>query len=320
MRWKMKKFIIAAVSFVLLLTAAVPLSAFADEPEDIYSELTEQLDEALAEFDLGIGYDDITEFSFGELMSTLWDRLSARIAAPLRLLSAILLIIVAASVLRTSAGSALGGASGGTYDMVCVMTASAVAAPQLIDVFTDTVAEIELCGGFIIVFVPVFTAVAVACGGVTSARVYHLMILGASEMITELSESYLLPVLGAATALSVTGSVFPDSSLECVVGLLKKASTWSITVVMTLFTGFVTLKCSIAGKAGGQDREDRHFGSCASRRRSCLRRIRHSKGELRGHREHRRSSWHYRYRTASAPEDTGALRLPRSNAPRSGCG
>ena len=78
----MKNFIIAAVSFVLLLTAAVPLYASADEPEDIYSELTEQLDEALAEFDLGIGYDDITELSFGELMSTLWDRLSARIAAP----------------------------------------------------------------------------------------------------------------------------------------------------------------------------------------------------------------------------------------------
>ncbi len=247
----MKYFIIAAVSFVLLLAAAVPLKSLADEPEDIYSELTEQLDEALAEFDLGIGYDDISELGFGELMSTILDKLSARLAAPMRLFSAILLIIVAASVLRTSAGSALGGASGGTYDMVCVMSAAAVAAPQLIDVFTDTVAEIELCGGFIIVFVPVFTAVAVMCGGVTSAGVYHLLILGASEMITELSESYLLPILGAATALSVTGSVFPDSSLESVVGLLKKAATWSITVVMTLFTGFVTLKCSIAGKADG---------------------------------------------------------------------
>ncbi|MDO4862738.1 MAG: hypothetical protein Q4A05_01105 [Ruminococcus sp.] len=247
----MKNIIIAALSFVLLLAAAVPYTALADEPEDIYAELTEQLDDALAEFDLGIGYDDVTELGFGELMSAIWDRAEARLAAPLRLLSAILLVITAASVLRTSAGSALGGAAGGTYDTVCVMAAAAVAAPQLIDVYTDTLAEIEVCGGFIIVFVPVFTAGAVMCGGLTSAGVYHMLILGASELLTELSESYLMPVLGATAALSVTGSIFPDSSLESVVGLLKKAVTWSITLVMTLFTGFVTLKCSIAGKADG---------------------------------------------------------------------
>lgn len=247
----MRYIIIAAVSFVLLLAAAVPYTSRADEPDEVYSEVTEQLDDALAEFDLGIGFEDISSLSFGELTSAIWDRLADRLAAPTRLLSAILLVIVAASVLRTSAGSALGGTSGSTYDMVCVMSAAAVTAPQLIDVYRSTVEEIELCGGFIIVFVPVFTAVAVMCGGMSSAGVYHMLILGASELITELSETYLMPILGASTALSVTGSVFPDSALESVTGLLKKASTWSITLVMGLFTGFVTLKCSIAGRADG---------------------------------------------------------------------
>ena len=229
----MRYIIIAAVSFVLLLAAAVPCTSRADEPDEVYSEVTEQLDDALAEFDLGIGFEDISSLSFGELTSAIWDRLAGRLAAPTRLLSAILLVIVAASVLRTSAGSALGGTSGSTYDMVCVMSAAAVTAPQLIDVYRSTVEEIELCGGM------------------SSAGVYHMLILGASELITELSETYLMPILGASTALSVTGSVFPDSALESVTGLLKKASTWSITLVMGLFTGFVTLKCSIAGRADG---------------------------------------------------------------------
>lgn len=247
----MRNIFIAFLSFVVLLSAVVPYTALADEPDEVYAEVTEQLDEALAEFDLGIGYDDISALSFGELAAAVRDRLEARLAAPIKLLTVLLLVIAAAAVLRTSAGNTLGGASGSTYDMVCVMTAAAVTAPQLIDVYRSTVEEIELCGGFIIVFVPVFTAVSVMCGGAISAGVYHMLILGASELITELSESWLMPILGATTALSVTGSVFPDSALESVVGLLKKVSTWSITLVMGLFTGFVSLKCTIAGKADG---------------------------------------------------------------------
>ena len=247
----MRNTIIAALSFVLLLAVVVPYTAIADEPDEVYAEVTEQLDDALAEFDLGIGYDDISSLSFGELASVVSDRVEARLAAPIRLLSAIMLVIAAASVLRASAGSTLGGTSGSNYDMVCVTAAAAVTAPQLIDVYRSTVEEIELCGGFIIVFVPVFTAVSVMCGGAASAGVYHMLILGASELITELSESLLVPILGATTALSVTGSVFPDSALDSLVGLLKKALTWSITLVMGLFTGFVTLKCTIAGKADG---------------------------------------------------------------------
>ncbi|MCQ2490869.1 MAG: stage III sporulation protein AE [Ruminococcus sp.] len=247
----MRNFIIAVAGFILLLTSVVPYTVYASEPDDVYGELSDRLDEAFDEYDIGIGYGSIADLSFGELCSLVKDRLLARLSAPLRMLSAILLIIAVSSVLRTSAGGTLGGTSGTTFDMICVLSASSATAPQLIDVYSSAVGEIELCSGFIVVFVPVFTAVSAMCGRLTSAGVYHLLILAASEMITQLSESFLMPVLGVTAALSVMGSVFSDSSLETVAGLLKKVSVFGITLVMTLFTGFVTLRCSIAGKADG---------------------------------------------------------------------
>ena len=36
-----------------------------------------------------------------------------------------------------------------------------------------------------------------------------------------------------------------------VVQLLKKVITWTMTITMTVFIGFVTLKCSLAGKTDG---------------------------------------------------------------------
>ena len=244
----MRCFIIAAAAVLLLLGLAAPFTARAEDADDVCSEVTEQVDDALGEFGLDLSLGDVPGLSFGELAREVADRTRDGLAAPLRTLAAVLLVIAAASLLRSTA---LGESSGGTYDMVCTMAAAAASVPALIAVFERTLANIRLCGGFIIVFVPVFTAVAVMCGSLTASGVYNMLILGASELITQLSESYLLPLLGTTTALAVTGSVFPDPSLESAVALLKKAATWSITVVMTLFTGFVTLKCSIAGKTDG---------------------------------------------------------------------
>lgn len=247
----MKKTVIIVFTFIVLLLIAAPFSVSATDAEDYRDEISSQLDEVLSDYDLGIGYEDISELSFGELASLIGDKLASRLARPVRMLSAVFLVIVAGSVLKSAAGGALGGTSGEMHNMICVLAAVTVTAFPLLDVFGETLTDIQICGGFILVFVPVFSAISLICGGFTSAGVYHMLTLGASEMLIKLSESYLLPLLGVIMALAVSGSVFPNTSLDSIVNLLKKASTWVITVIMTLFTGFVGLKCSIAGKADG---------------------------------------------------------------------
>lgn len=248
---KIKKTAAVIISAFLIFLGIMPFSAHADDSDDFHDEITEQLDSALSDFDLGISYDDISGLSLGEIVSLIGDKLSDRLAAPLKMLSAIFLVIVITSVLKTSAGGVMGGASGEIYNMVCAISAVAVIVPQLLDLYSGTLTDIQVCGSFILVFVPVLSAIAIACGGFSSAGVYHMMTLGASEMLIRLSESYLLPILGTTAALSVTGSVFPNTSLESIVSILKKTVTWTISVAMTLFTGFVTLKCSISAKSDG---------------------------------------------------------------------
>ena len=245
----MRIFIITAAAVVLLFACISPVSAYAEE--DVYAEVTDEIDGALDEFGLGITLDEVPGLTFGELASAVAEGTRDRLAAPLRTLALVFLVVVAASILRNTAGNSLASTSAGTYDMVCTTAAAAAVAPQIIAVFEDTLAHIRLCGGFMIVFVPVFTAAAAMCGSLTTSGVYNVLILGASELITQLAESYLLPVLGAATALSVTGSVFPDTSLESAAALLKKVSIWCISVIMTLFTGFVSVKCTIAARTDG---------------------------------------------------------------------
>lgn len=247
----MKRIIITAAVFVLMLWAAVPLGACADYSE-AESELNGQVNDMLAEYDIGLDCGDLAGMSFSELLAEVRSAVAARASAPLKMLGTLIVVSVFTAVVRSVGGAASPEkAVPQTYDMVCVITAVAVITPQIMAVYRRAEEAVERVGGFIAVFVPVFSGMTIASGGVLSGSLYNAAALGASEVIVGLSASYLMPVLSMTAVLAVTGSVFPGNPSDSIIALLKKVITWGITIVMTLFTGFVTLKCTLAGRADG---------------------------------------------------------------------
>lgn len=247
----MKKTVVIFIAIVLIFAGISPFSALAEDTDNPFDEISQELDNLLDDYDLGFGIGDISELSFGELMGQVKNSLISRLDAPLKILCAVFLVIIFSTLMKSAGSTALSKNSADIYSMVCVMTAVTVIVPQLLTVYGETLTAIQAGGNFILVFVPIFTAVSAACGGFSSAGAYHIMMLGASEFIVRLSESCLMPILSVTVALAVTGSVFPNTSLDSIVNLLKKSLTWVISVTMTLFTGFVSLKCTITGKADG---------------------------------------------------------------------
>ena len=242
----MKKLIIVIISLMLVFCYVSPFSVCAAEEKDFYTEISAEIDDILSDYGIGIEAEDMENLSLSSLWDKLWDAVSARLAAPMRLLSGIFLVILFGTVAKSAIET-----TDEIYNMVCVISSSAVIIPQIIGVYEGILGTIQRTGGFILVFVPVMSVVSVACGGFTTAGVCHMLLLGASEVIVRLSESYLLPVLSVTASLGITGSVFPSTSLDSLVNLVKKTLTWIISVTMTLFSGFVTLKCTITGKADG---------------------------------------------------------------------
>lgn len=247
----MKRLIITAAVVVLMFWAAVPLSAGADYSE-AESELSGQVNDMLEEYDIGIDYGELAGMSFSELLAEVRSSAAARASAPLKMLGTLIVVAVFTAVVRSVGEAAFPEKSAPqTYDMVCVITAVAVITPQLMAVYRRAEAAIGRVSGFISVFVPVFSGMTIASGGVLSGSIYNAAALGASELIVGLSASYLMPVLSMTAVLAISGSVFPNGSADSIIALLKKLITWGITIVMTLFTGFVSLKCTLAGRADG---------------------------------------------------------------------
>ncbi len=247
----MKRLIIIPIMFLVLLTMFCPLYSFAVEYTDSETEIGQQIDEIMSDYDIGYSYGDISGLSLGELITMVKDSFVARISAPLKVFRTIIIVVLFTAVMKSAGESIFTSGSSSLYNMICVMTAVTVIMPQLFTVYEESLTAIERGGSFILVFVPVFTGITVASGGITTAGIYNILILGASELIVELSRHFLIPVLSITAVLAVSGSIFPNVSLESIVGLLKKIITWGMTISMTLFTGFVSMKCTLGGKADG---------------------------------------------------------------------
>ncbi|MBR2283636.1 MAG: hypothetical protein IJ874_04350 [Ruminococcus sp.] len=243
----MKRLIIVLFSALLIFAAALPLRSYAED--GIEDEITAEVDDILSAYDTGYSLGDTAGLSFSGFFGLIRERTVSRLTAPLRLLGTIILLSVLYSVFRsiTSGGSAMSGS--GLFGMISVMTAVTAIVPPLLGVYSSSLEAIRVTAGFMLVYVPVFAGITAFSGGLASAGIYHMMILAASELLLKLSGSYLLPVLTVCTVLSVSGSVFPNSSSEGIVRVLKKVITLVISLTATLFSSFLSLKCTIAGKA-----------------------------------------------------------------------
>lgn len=247
----MKRFFALAVLPIIIFFIAVPLNSAA-EYETEQSEIAGELDDILSDYDIGWGSGDISGLTFGEIWEKIADSLSDRLHAPMKLLVTLLAVIVFTAVVKgLGDGVFTGGRNSGLYGMVCVLTAVTAITPSLFVVYENALTAVQRTGGFMLVFVPVFAGITIACGGTLSGGAYSMMILGASELFTALTDKYLMPVLGVTLVLAVSGSVFPNVSVDGIVKLIKKLITWAMTVSMTLFTGFAAMKCTLAAKTDG---------------------------------------------------------------------
>ena len=246
----MHKILRILIITILLTFLFVPISAYAEGSQTAADSYYSQIDEILADHDIGYGTKELSDKSFGELSAAVTDSIGWDGTDILSLLGTILIVIVVTAALKAS-GEGLSDSSADIFGTVSVLTAVTAIVPKLFEVFGRASSAVQSGGSFIAVFIPVFSGITAAMGGITSAGVYDVAVLGASEIFVQLSSSFMMPVVTASTMLAVTGSVFSGEDLGSIVRLGKKLVTWGMTVAMTLFTGLLTMKCTLSGKADG---------------------------------------------------------------------
>lgn len=234
-------------------------SVGAEEPADISSlaedygaiDTADSLPYDAAEFlrENNISPDDpegITSLSPKTVIAYMTEKLKHSAAAPLRLFGTVISVVILAAAGGAAADVVQSGGSEKIYRTVAVLAAVGVTVPSL-ESCIDTAAQTLVQGSdFLVCYVPVFTGIAAASGNVTASAGYNLTVLLLAQAAVKIASDVLVPVISVCMAMNIIDAVNPAFSLSSITGLLKKWTSLFLGLIMTVFTGLLSIQ-SIVG-------------------------------------------------------------------------
>lgn len=170
------------------------------------------------------------------------DIAESNISAPLKLFSSLFIVIILAALIDSTGGTIKSRETGKIFELVCVLVCVAVLSVPLCSCL-DIVSQALAKGSeFMLGFVPVFSGVAAAGGHITSASGYNLLVLGFSNIAIQTAGNIFMPVLSMCICLAIVDAACDSISLSGMITVIRKAVTWGLGLVMTIFTGLLSIQ------------------------------------------------------------------------------
>lgn len=249
----MKKYVLAAA--LILLIVFMPVSkvygddALVSEAENINEILDDSSGGILSESEISVeNAESILKTDIKGFLIWLKDRLIEEIKAPARMSGILFSVIIFSSLFSGLYLSGKKSSFQKTAEMISVLAAVSVISGFVGESLDEACRVITDGSSFMLAFVPVMSGVMTAQGNVTSAGSYQLLTAGICEMAAQLVSSVFLPCLSACFSVSIVDAAAPELSLDGLVKGVRKTVSVLLGLVMTLFTGMITVQ-NTAGSA-----------------------------------------------------------------------
>lgn len=244
----MRRVILLVAKLMLICTAGLFLCGMSSDPggaiaDAVPPEASEILDGA------GITPENngAASLTVDGVLAWLWQSCLDRLTEPVRLLAA-LCGIVLLSALAKSAGDGSGNMSG-VFSAVGVLAGAGMTAAAVSDALTHTLNVLQAASEFMLVFVPLYAGVIAVMGKAAAASAVNTVTLGAAQLFSQLAVNLLAPVCGTVMGLSVTGAVHPELNISKLAELIKKASVWGLSLLMTVFMSILSAQTFVNNAA-----------------------------------------------------------------------
>ncbi len=248
----MRKTFTVILTMILLLFGGISARA---ETAEIYDYGRERLEQAVPPEAAailegeGISPDNsgAAGLSLQGVLELLWEMLLDNAGGPLRLLSALCGVVLLCGL---SAGVSDGSDKlSPLFTTVGVLAGAGMTVAAVSEVLTDTLDLLSSASMFITTFIPLFAGVLSVMGRTASASVINSVTLAATQLFSQLAVNLLAPLCGAVTGLSITGAIHPQLQLGRLGELIKKAVTWALGLLMTVFMSILSLQTFVTGSA-----------------------------------------------------------------------
>ena len=134
------------------------------------------------------------------------------------------------------------------FTLICVLTTVLVISDTVTDSLYSVKTSMEQMNRFMMSYIPIFSSVATAGGSAAAGAGYYGVMLIICESAGILADTILVPFLSAVLAVTLVSAINPSLDLGSLAESVKKLVIWVLGIVMTLFTGLLSIQ-SFAGAA-----------------------------------------------------------------------
>lgn len=261
----MKRIICVVVLMIILLLAG-NINVFAESSEtensvqysveelsdsfnlnDLYDKLPQDTKDALSEMGItNAGAYNLDNVTMSSVLSSILKSTKEQSTGVLKSFCLILSVILIYALFDGFSHSLTGDSIREVLNVVCALCLACALVLPATEVIDAAVFAISSASDFMLAFVPVMAAVLVTCGKSLSSSGYYALMITAAELISQLCDKVISPMLNVFLGVSLCGTIVPQVNLSGLTGFFSKTVKWLLSFTFTIFSALLTFKTLIS--------------------------------------------------------------------------
>jgi stage III sporulation protein AE len=211
--------------------------------DDLFNKLPAETKKELEK--IGVNspdYNSITNMKPQTIFSSIFDSFKDQSGTPLKVLAQVLIVILLCALIdgmKLSFGEGPLGKSVGLIGTLCICVTLIAPIASCIGNIADVV---KGSSTFMIAYIPVSAALMISAGQPLTAASFNILMLTASEVISQIANWILIPMLNIFMCLSIISSISPNLNLNKISDLFSSLAKWILGIATTIFMGFLTVQ------------------------------------------------------------------------------
>lgn len=174
---------------------------------------------------------------------------SGKIPNPVKIAASIMGVILLCSTLEGFKSQKNEQILGGIYSLISVIVIITLMIVPIMNSISYACSAIKVCSDFMLIFIPIITAILSVSGNPISASKYNLIVFAAAELISRFSSSILVPFLCIYLCFSITSAVTPIIQFERISESINKGINTALGFCAAIFTGMLSLQGMVSSSA-----------------------------------------------------------------------
>ena len=244
----MKRKTIFVISLLLLIFFVSLFASAAEETDDTYSSqvnssLFSSVDNSTRDVLEQFGIDDYKN-AYNASFSNLADYFSSNIkeiaSAALKCFFMLFMVTLLIASVKTLASE---NESLDAFELLSVGVASLISINCLYPAINSMISVLALSGNFMKAYIPIFAGIIAASGKPSSALSYNTLTLAGAEIMSAVSNSYALYIIGAFISLSIAFSFNNNINID----RFNRAFSKTVSIAFGFFSGVFASALTLKG-------------------------------------------------------------------------